>query len=88
VPKSRFSCLVTGGAGFIGSHLVEALVTLGYPVRVVDNLSTGDEANLAPVSEAIDFIVGDICDPRSPRARCKASKWFSTWRHSRVCPDR
>jgi UDP-glucose 4-epimerase len=55
---------VTGGAGFIGSHLVEALVTLGYPVRVVDNLSTGDEANLAPVSEAIDFIVGDICDPQ------------------------
>ena len=64
VSKSKFACLVTGGAGFIGSHLVEELVTLGHPVRVVDNLSTGDEANLAPVADQIDFLVGDLCDPR------------------------
>lgn len=36
---------------------------MGHPVRVVDNLSTGDEGNLAPVADAIDFIVGDLCDP-------------------------
>lgn len=64
VPHSRFTCLVTGGAGFIGSHVVEALVEMGHSVRVVDNLSTGAESNLAPVADDIDFIVGDLCDPR------------------------
>jgi len=61
--KDKFACLVTGGAGFIGSHLVEELVRLGHTVRVVDNLSTGHEANLAPVADEIDFVIGDLCDP-------------------------
>ena len=39
--------LVSGGAGFIGSHLVEAVLERGYPVRVVDNLVTGHRSNLA-----------------------------------------
>jgi len=54
--------LVTGAAGFIGSHLAERLVALGHAVRVVDNLSTGDEANLAAVTREIEFIRGDLCD--------------------------
>ncbi|MDR2456731.1 MAG: NAD-dependent epimerase/dehydratase family protein [Deltaproteobacteria bacterium] len=54
--------LVTGGAGFIGSHLVEALVSLGSEVRVLDNLSSGSLANLSSVSSKIDFYVGDILD--------------------------
>lgn len=58
---SRF--LVTGGAGFIGSHVTERLVTLGHVVRVVDNLSTGDRANLAGVGTEIEFLQGDLCDP-------------------------
>ncbi len=55
-------CLVTGGAGFIGSHLAERLVALGHEVRVVDNLSTGNEANLADIADDIEFLRGDLCD--------------------------
>ena len=54
---------MTGGAGFIGSHLAERLVTLGHFVRVVDDLSTGDEANLAGIAEQIEFLRGDLCEP-------------------------
>lgn len=52
--------LVTGGAGFIGSHLVEALVRRGERVRVLDNLSEGRLSNLASVRPKIQFIRGDI----------------------------
>ena len=54
--------LVTGGAGFIGSHIVEALVESGARVRVVDNLSTGYLRNLDAVSDKIDFFEGDLAD--------------------------
>jgi len=57
-------CLVTGGAGFIGSHLVDALVQRGDSVRVLDNLVTGDRKNLAAAWERIEFISGDIREPR------------------------
>jgi nucleoside-diphosphate-sugar epimerase len=53
--------LVTGGAGFIGSHLVEELVRRGERVRVVDNLVTGKRQNLAHVGP-IDFIEGDLAE--------------------------
>jgi UDP-glucose 4-epimerase len=54
--------LVTGGAGFIGSHLTEALVARGERVRVLDNLATGHLENLARVREDIEWIHGDIAD--------------------------
>jgi len=54
--------LVTGGAGFIGSHLVDALLEDGCEVAVVDNLSTGKRANLAHVKDRITFCEGDIRD--------------------------
>lgn len=56
-------CLVTGGAGFIGSHVSESLVSRGHFVRVVDNLSTGSPAKLAHLGPAIEFVEGDIRDP-------------------------
>lgn len=52
--------LVTGGAGFIGSHLVDALVARGHAVRVLDDLSSGRLANLRGVSKKIQFIRGSI----------------------------
>src|SRR5947209_1876420 len=54
--------LVTGGAGFIGSHIVHALVRRGDQVRVLDNLSTGNPANLAEVRDRIEFIEADLND--------------------------
>jgi len=54
--------LVTGGAGFIGSHLVDALLARGAEVRVLDNLSTGSRSNLARAQGRIDFRLGDIRD--------------------------
>src|SRR3989338_5253323 len=55
-------CLVTGGAGFIGSHIVDALVAQGDQVRVFDNLSTGKKENLDPIKSKIEFILGDVRD--------------------------
>lgn len=55
-------CLVTGGAGFIGSHLVEALVRQGRQVRVLDDLSTGLRANLVHVQPAPEIFEGDVGD--------------------------
>ena len=56
------SALVTGGAGFIGSHIVETLVSQGTKVTVIDNLSTGFRANLEVLLPAIAFHEGDIRD--------------------------
>ena len=52
--------LVTGGAGFIGSHLVEGLLARGYVVRVLDNLATGRRENLARLLDQIDLLEGDV----------------------------
>ena len=59
--KSRV--LVTGGAGFIGSHLVTRLLGDGHAVRVVDNLATGFRHNLESVMDRLDFLEADVCDP-------------------------
>jgi nucleoside-diphosphate-sugar epimerase len=53
--------LVTGGAGFIGSHIVEALVKQGKYVRVLDNFSSGKMGNLKGLEKRIDLVKGDIC---------------------------
>ena len=54
--------LVTGGAGFIGSHLVDALLAKGYGVRVLDDLSTGKVSNLPVDNPQLQLVVGDVAD--------------------------
>ena len=59
--------LVTGGAGFIGSNLVEHLLDRGESVRVLDDFSTGRRENLEPFLDRIDLIEGDLCDGETCR---------------------
>ncbi|WP_447648973.1 NAD-dependent epimerase/dehydratase family protein [Pseudomonas abietaniphila] len=54
--------LITGGAGFIGSHLVDALLAKGYAVRILDDLSTGKRSNLPLDNSRVELIEGDVAD--------------------------
>src|SRR5438477_2350544 len=61
-------CLVTGGAGFIGSHLVESLSAGGSRVRVFDNFSTGLKENLAHITPPPEIVEGELTDPTAVAA--------------------
>lgn len=61
--SDRHRYLVTGGAGFIGSHLVEALAVQGHRVRVLDNLTSGFARNLEHIAGEVELVVGDIRSP-------------------------
>ncbi|MBQ9375653.1 MAG: NAD-dependent epimerase/dehydratase family protein, partial [Ruminococcus sp.] len=65
--------LVTGGAGFIGSNLCEAILSLGYKVRCLDDLSTGKQANVDMLIDNpnYEFIKGDIKDLATCMKACK-----------------
>ncbi len=54
--------LVTGGAGFIGSHIVERLVGMGERVRILDNFSSGGLENLRGIEDRVEVILGDLLD--------------------------
>lgn len=57
------SYLITGGAGFIGSHIAKALIERGDRVRILDNLCTGKRENIAMLGNGIEFIEGDVANP-------------------------
>src|SRR6478735_6199778 len=57
--------LITGGAGFIGSHLAEELVRRGRPVRVLDDFSTGLWSNLAHLDPTPELVEGSLTDPNA-----------------------
>ena len=76
--------LVTGGAGFIGSHIVETLVNRGEKVRVLDNLMTGKYENIANFEGRIEFILGDI---RDFKALGKAVDGVDTIFHEAAIPS-
>jgi nucleoside-diphosphate-sugar epimerase len=67
--------LVTGGAGFIGSNIVEELVRRRQEVVVLDDLSAGKEANLASVREKIDLHIGTITDLAAVQSACKGVQY-------------
>jgi len=72
--ESALKVLVTGGAGFIGSHLVEALLSRGCEVRVMDNLSTGRIENLDEVKDRIEFLQADVRDLEQCREACAGTE--------------
>ena len=59
--------LVTGGAGFIGSHLAHGLLGAGHRVRVLDSLATGRRANLREIWEDVEWLEGSAADPDTAR---------------------
>lgn len=71
--------VVTGGAGFIGSNIVEGLLRRGETVRVIDNFSTGRRENLAPFRKDIDLIEGDIRSLEVLRSAMSSSASASTY---------
>jgi UDP-glucose 4-epimerase len=76
--------LVTGGAGFIGSHLVEALLERGHKVRVLDNFSTGKRNNLRSVRNDIEILAGDCGDLKTA---AKAMKGIEVVYHEAAVPS-
>lgn len=76
--------LVTGGAGFIGSHIAEALLRRGDRVRVLDNLMTGKLENLAHIAGEVEFIEGDI---RDMAATARAMEGTSVVFHEAAIPS-
>lgn len=68
-------CVVTGGAGFIGSHLVDRLVEAGHDVVAVDNLATGRRQNLAHHEGRVPLVVADVADPRALQGAFDGADW-------------
>ncbi len=76
--------LVTGGAGFIGSHLVEAFVRAGHRVRVLDDFSSGHRQNLREVRADVEILRGDCADPR---AAARAARGMDAVLHEGAMPS-
>ena len=76
--------LVTGGAGFIGSHLAEALVRRGHRVRVLDNFYSGKRGNLREVARDVEVLKGDCADPAAAR---RAARGMEAVFHEAAIPS-
>ena len=81
---SKLKILVTGGAGFIGSHLAEALVKRGHRVRVLDDFSAGRRENLRAVKDDVEVLRGNCADPASAR---RAARGIEVVYHEAAVPS-
>ncbi len=68
--------LVTGGAGFIGSHIAEELARRGHSVAVLDDLSSGKEANLAHLAGKVELRKGSVCDLETVASACRGADYL------------
>jgi nucleoside-diphosphate-sugar epimerase len=68
-------CVVTGGAGFIGSHTAQELVRRGHSVVVLDDFSSGHEGNLAAIAGAFEVRRGSVADADAVREACRGANW-------------
>jgi nucleoside-diphosphate-sugar epimerase len=75
IRKTEQTVLVTGGCGFIGSHLVEALVKRGHRVRILDDLSTGKRDNILPFLSQDDLWIGDVADFKTVEAAVEGCEY-------------
>jgi len=73
--NKKHKWLITGGAGFIGSHLVHFLLARGQSVSVFDNLSSGNINNISDCLANIELIKGDICDFKAVRKACNGAEY-------------
>jgi UDP-glucose 4-epimerase len=69
-------CLVTGGGGFIGSHLVDALLRAGHEVCILDNFSTGRRENLLSAGRRAELIEGSVTDPHIVYRAAAGARWI------------
>src|SRR6185295_7444650 len=76
--------LVTGGAGFIGSHLAQALVRAGHRVRVLDNFYSGRRSNLGTVKGDVEILEGDCADPKAAQ---RAARGIEVVFHEAAIPS-
>ena len=75
IPELRGTiALVTGGAGFIGSHLVDSLIERGARVKILDNFETGHEGNLSHLEGRVEIIRGDLRDPTACARACSGAE--------------
>src|SRR5690348_15771462 len=74
-PGRRMRYVVTGGAGFIGSNIVDELLRRGHDVTVLDDFSSGKEENLAQARDRIRLIRGSICDLAAARDACQKADY-------------
>jgi UDP-glucose 4-epimerase len=70
----RPKAVVTGGCGFIGSHIVELLIEKNFKVAVIDNLSSGEMENLSKVRDEVELVIGDVRDEKLLNNICKDAK--------------